>query len=85
MLQAISDIVGSRSDDVTRRFLRESLRAYNPLKVVEVIDPTADTERLKNLKYPFADVPTAYVCFKGTCNSVENPEKIAKMTLWRKK
>jgi len=30
-------------------------------------------------------VPTAYVCFEGTCNSVEDPEKIAKMMLWRKK
>jgi len=78
-------IVGSRSDDVTHRFLRESLRAYNPLKVVEAIDSTADTERLKNLGYPVADVPTAYVCFEGTCNSVEDPEKIAKMMLWRKK
>jgi len=78
-------IVGSLKDDVTRRFLRESLRAYNPLKVVEAIDSTADTERLKNLGYPVADVPTAYVCFEGTCNSVEDPEKIAKMMLWRKK
>jgi len=78
-------IVGSLKDDVTRRFLRESLRAYNPLKVVEAIDSTADTERLKNLGYPVADVPTAYVCFEGTCNSFEDPEKIAKMMLWRKK
>jgi uncharacterized protein YyaL (SSP411 family) len=77
-------IVGSLKDDVTRRFLMESLRAYNPLKVVEVIDPTSDTERLKNLGFPFTEKPTAYVCFEGTCNSVEDPEEIAK-TMWRKK
>ena len=71
-------IVGSRSDEMTRRFLLESLKAYNPLKIVEVIDPTADPERLKNLGYPVTDVPTAYICFEGTCNSVENPEKIDK-------
>lgn len=71
-------IVGSRSDDVTHRFLRESLRAYSPLKVVETIDPVLDRDRLKNLRYPVADVPTAYVCFEGICNSVEDPEKIAK-------
>ena len=76
-------IVGSLKDDVTRRFLMESLRAYNPLKVVEVIDPTSDTERLKNLGYPFTEKPTAYVCFEGTCNSVEDPEEITK-TVWRK-
>jgi uncharacterized protein YyaL (SSP411 family) len=72
-------IVGSRKDYVTRLFLKESLRAYNPLKVVEVIDPDADAQRLKSLGYPVAAVPTAYVCFEGTCNSVEDPEKIAEM------
>jgi hypothetical protein len=69
-------IVGSRKDYVTRRFLTESLRAYFPLKVVEVIDPDADSERLKSLGYPVADAPTTYVCFEGTCNLVEKPEKM---------
>jgi uncharacterized protein YyaL (SSP411 family) len=77
-------IVGSLQDYVTRRLLRESLRAYNPLKVVEVIDPTADAQRLKTLGYPLTDAPTAYVCFEGTCNSVEDPEKIAEIISWRK-
>ncbi|HDQ07121.1 MAG TPA: thioredoxin domain-containing protein [Candidatus Bathyarchaeota archaeon] len=71
-------IVGSRKDYVTRRFLAESLRAYNPLKVVEVIDPDVDSERLKRLGYPVADVPTAYVCSEGTCNLVEDPKKMGK-------
>jgi uncharacterized protein YyaL (SSP411 family) len=71
-------IVGSRKDYVSRRFLTESLRAYNPLRVVEVIDPDADSERLKSFGYPVEDVPTAYVCFGGTCNLVEDPEKMGK-------
>jgi uncharacterized protein YyaL (SSP411 family) len=78
-------IVGSLKDNVTRRFLEESLRAYNPLKIVEVIDPATDTERLKTLGYPVADAPKAYVCFEGTCNSVENPEEIGKTIVSRKK
>lgn len=72
-------IVGSLKNDKTRRFLEESLRSYNPLKVTEVIDPAADAKRLKALGYPFADAPTAYVCSQGECNSVENPEKIGEM------
>jgi len=71
-------IVGSMKDAVTRRFLSESLRVYNPLKVVETLDPVLDRGRLENLGYPVADVPTAYVCFEGKCNSVEDPEEIAK-------
>ena len=78
-------IVGSMKDYLTRRFLGESLGAYNPLKVVEVIDPTADAERLKTLRYPVKDAPTAYVCFEGVCNSVEDPEKIAINIFLRKK
>jgi len=70
-------IVGSRTDAVTRRFQKESLRAYNPLKVVETLDPVLDRDRLKNLGYPLAEVPTAYVCFEGKCTSVENPKELA--------
>ena len=78
-------IVGSLKDNRTRRFFDESLRAYNPLKVVEIIDQTTDTKRLKTLGYPVKDMPTSYVCFEGACNSVEEPEKIREMMRWRKK
>ncbi|MCW4016400.1 MAG: DUF255 domain-containing protein [Candidatus Bathyarchaeota archaeon] len=72
-------IVGSRKDGVTSRFLNESLKAYNPLKVVEVLDPEHEKDRLKGLRYPVTDVPTAYVCFGGICKSVEDPEKVAEV------
>ncbi|MGD2066997.1 MAG: DUF255 domain-containing protein [Candidatus Bathyarchaeota archaeon] len=78
-------IVGLLKDNRTRKFLRASLKAYNPLKVVEVIDPTADAERLKTLGYPVANVPMAYVCFDGACNLVEEPEKVGEAIVWRKK
>lgn len=71
-------IVGSRSDSATHRFHGKSLRVYNPLMVVEVIDPVADSKRLRQLGYPTAKKPTAYICFKGSCISVENPEEAAK-------
>ena len=71
-------IVGPKKDSGTRRFLNESLRVYNPLKVIEILDPAADTERLTNLKYPVTKTPMAYVCFEGTCTPVENPDEIAK-------
>ncbi len=70
-------IVGSRKDSVTRRFLNQSLRVYNPLKTIEILDPTIDAARLKNLKYPAFETSRAYVCFKGTCTLAENPEEIA--------
>jgi uncharacterized protein YyaL (SSP411 family) len=70
-------VVGPRDDSVTQKFRSESLRVYNPLKVVEVIDPTVNSERLKKLRYPSAAKPTAYICSR-ICNSVESPEEVAK-------
>jgi uncharacterized protein YyaL (SSP411 family) len=71
-------IVGPRNDPVTQEFRSKSLRAYNPLKVVEVIDPSVDTEKLRKLKYPVTEKTRAYICFKGTCNSVEDPEELVR-------
>lgn len=70
-------VVGSRKEIVTLRFLKKCLGTYYPLKVVENIDPKQNSGRLKNLGYPIADVPVVYVCFGGTCSSVDDPEKIA--------
>jgi uncharacterized protein YyaL (SSP411 family) len=75
-------IVGSKKDYLTRRILTDSLRAYNPLKVVDLIDPVVDSERLKSLGYPVADAPTAYVCFGGTCKLVKDPKKMEKAVRW---
>jgi uncharacterized protein YyaL (SSP411 family) len=75
-------IVGSKKDYLTRRILTDSLRAYNPLKVIELIDPVVNSERLKSLGYPVADSPTAYVCFGGTCKLVKDSKKMEKAVRW---
>ena len=72
-------VVGSRTDEVTHRLQKESLRAYNPLKVMETLDPVLGRDRLKVLGYPVLDTPTAYVCFESKCTSVENPKELAEM------
>ncbi len=71
-------IVGSPEDPLTCQFREESLRAYNPLKVTQVLDPAVDIERLKEWNYPNDGTPKAYVCQKGTCKLVEDPQDIHK-------
>ena len=71
-------VVGSMTDAVTRQFRSENLKAYNPLKVVETLDPVLHPDRVKALGYPATETPTAYVCFEGKCISVEDPKNIAK-------
>jgi uncharacterized protein YyaL (SSP411 family) len=71
-------VVGSLKDVVTRRFRSDSLKVYNPLKVVETLDPVLDHDRLNALGYPVKETPTAYVCFEGSCKTVKDPKNIAK-------
>jgi hypothetical protein len=72
-------VVGSKKLDTTKQMLKESLKKYSPLKVVEVIDPEKDKDRLKVLGYPEAKTTTAYVCSAGKCNSTEDPKKLAEL------
>lgn len=72
-------IIGSKKDPVTRKFLKESLRTYSPLKVVELLDPVVNTERLRKLEYPLSEKPRVYVCFKGTCTLVKSTRKISEI------
>jgi uncharacterized protein YyaL (SSP411 family) len=75
-------IVGSKKDYLTRKILADSLRIYNPLKVVELIDPDADSERLRSLGYPLADAPAVYVCFGGICKLVKDYKNMEKAVRW---
>jgi uncharacterized protein YyaL (SSP411 family) len=70
-------VVGSRKEKTTDLLIKECLNAYNPLKIVELIDPEKDKDRLKALGYPASDVPIAYICAGGDCKSVEDPAKVA--------
>lgn len=70
-------IVGSLKDSVTRKFRNESLKAYNPLKVVETLDPNLNSERLEALRYPVLETPRAYICHNGKCNAIKDPINIA--------
>jgi len=72
-------IIGSRKKDVTNQFHKESLKTYNPLKIVEVIDPKYDKDRLKILGYPYSKQPILYVCSGNKCNSTKDPTKIAEL------
>lgn len=70
------NIIGSKKDEITRKFLTESLKTYNPLKVVEIVDPDINVKRFDSLGYPKTNKPTIYICYEGTCKAIKNPEKI---------
>ncbi len=70
-------IVGSLENSTTNQLWKESLKTYSPLKVIEILDPRRDRERLAELKYPLNHAPIVYVCSAGTCLAVTRPANVA--------
>ena len=71
-------IVGSADDPLTRDLRQASLKLYAPYRVIQVVDPTWEKERLARLGYPAAPAPRAYICVGLTCaQPTVKPEEIA--------
>ena len=60
-------LVGSSSDQRTRRLLRSALRVYAPHKVVQALNPQDERNRVEDLGFPVDGPPALYVCMSGTC------------------
>jgi hypothetical protein len=60
-------LVGPASDTRVRDLLRAAWSRYLPARVVEILDPALDGDRLSALGYPTAGEPRAYVCVGDRC------------------
>ncbi len=62
-------VVGSRDHSETGRMLKAGLHAYEPRKLVQVLDPAEDALAIGGLTYAAQEEPSAYVCVKNVCMS----------------
>ena len=60
-------LVGEPSDRETGRLLKSALRTYAPHKLVQVLDPGRDRERISALGFPAGGGPALYVCMGRMC------------------
>jgi uncharacterized protein YyaL (SSP411 family) len=60
-------LVGAVADPSLRALARAAWTRYVPGRVVEILDPALDGDRLAALGYPTADTPRAYVCIGDRC------------------
>jgi uncharacterized protein YyaL (SSP411 family) len=61
-------LVGSAADDRLRALAHAAWARYLPGRVVEILDPALDGDRLSALGYPVTgDEPRAYVCIGDRC------------------
>ncbi len=72
-------VVGDMEDSHAQELLDAARRQYAPARIVELVDPVRDAERLAALGYPVpADGAQAYVCVGQTClPPIGEPNEIA--------
>lgn len=71
-------IVGTPERPETKGLLAEAHRVYEPCKVVQVLNPSRDSDIIAALGFPVAEQPTAYVCLGKVCTApIIEPKQIA--------
>jgi len=62
-------IVGAKENPETRNLLAASARIYEPRKIIQVLDPQADTAQIVDSGFSAAGPPTAYICVGRACTA----------------
>jgi uncharacterized protein YyaL (SSP411 family) len=71
-------IVGSKDRAETKGFLAGAARIYEPRKIIRILDPDTDAERIADLGFSTHESPTAYICVGTTCSApIIEPKEIA--------
>jgi uncharacterized protein YyaL (SSP411 family) len=62
-------VVGDRDHVETGRMLKAGLHAYEPMKLIQVLDPGEDDLAIGDLFYAAQGEPAAYICVRNVCMS----------------
>ncbi len=62
-------VVGNRDNTETGKMLKAGLHAYEPQKLIQVLDPDEDSLTIGALIYAAQKEPSAYVCVRNVCMS----------------
>jgi len=77
-------LVGYTADRQTQRLLKAALRIYAPHKVVQLLDPHKEGERITALGFPVKSGPALYVCMGGMCLApITTPEEVKRVASGR--
>jgi uncharacterized protein YyaL (SSP411 family) len=62
-------IIGSLEKTHTIALLTEAHKIYEPRKIIQLLDPDRDSERINKFGYTYTDQPIAYVCLGKLCTA----------------
>jgi uncharacterized protein YyaL (SSP411 family) len=59
--------VGEASHPATKSLLRAALKVYVPHRIVQLLNPRCDGERIALLGFPAENMPSLYACLGSLC------------------
>ncbi|NOZ22034.1 MAG: thioredoxin domain-containing protein [Planctomycetes bacterium] len=73
-------VVGPPASSVTAALLRETVRFYEPRKIILPVDPSSDPKRAKELGLPPNASPGVYPCYRNIAGDpISNPDHVTAM------
>lgn len=73
-------LVGNRTKEETQAMLETSLHAYDPRKLVQLLDPNEDLLTIGPITYKAEEKPIVYVCYQNECSTpLTSNEELASM------
>ncbi len=74
-------VLGDTSRSATQALVRASLRAKTLRWVVQILDPTNDSDKVKSLGFPTTDSPAIYLCVGKQCLApIRSPGELRRWT-----
>jgi uncharacterized protein YyaL (SSP411 family) len=71
-------VVGAMSKPQTKGLLAEALRIYEPRKIIQVLDPEKNSNRIAALGYPNTEQSTTYICLGKVCTApITEPREVS--------
>ncbi len=62
-------LIGAATDSRTRNILSAALKTYAPNRIIQVLDPNEEGDRIATLGFPAGNAPALYACMNGMCLS----------------
>ncbi len=70
-------VIGPISEEKTRELHINTLIIFEPRKVVEILDPEEDEEKIQKSNFPETTEPTVYACIENICSApITEPDEV---------
>ncbi|MGQ9721307.1 MAG: hypothetical protein ACUVXA_08300, partial [Candidatus Jordarchaeum sp.] len=70
-------VIGLKSDKKTHDLHIKTLSMFEPRKIVEILDPKEDEEKIRKLNFPKITEPTAYARIENKCSPpIDEPDEV---------